>query len=100
VEILKPALGDGAGKLLKRMHTLQTLLGDIHDFDVLAGRIGKFSREKARTIYETANLKSALRKLRRLRREMNAMLLGTLAAELLSISPESLAGSGNGQAED
>lgn len=99
VEILKPALGDGAGKLLKRMHALQTLLGDIHDFDVLIGKTAKFSREKERTVYETANMKNALRKLRRLRREMNAKLLGMLDAELASISPASLARGADGQAE-
>ncbi|HPA72731.1 MAG TPA: CHAD domain-containing protein, partial [Spirochaetota bacterium] len=76
VEILKPALGEGAGKLLKRMHALQTLLGDIHDFDVLIAKTLKFSREKERTVYETANMKNALRKLRRQRREMNTRLQG------------------------
>lgn len=94
VEILRPALGDGAGRVLKRMHALQTVLGDIHDFDVLIEKISKFSLEKERTIYETANLKNALRKLRRLRRGMNARLQEMLAGELAAISPGNLAWSG------
>jgi CHAD domain-containing protein len=92
VEILKPALGAGASKLLKRMHALQTLLGDIHDFDVLVAKMVKFSIKDERTKYETANLKNSIRKLRRLRRGMNARLLGILAAELAAIAPENLTG--------
>lgn len=104
VEILKPVLGTGAGRLLKKMHALQTLLGDIHDFDVLIARTARFSLGKERTKYETANLKNSLRKLRKLRREMNAGLLEILSAELAAISPENLTGGGTdgpeGQPQD
>lgn len=99
VEILKPALGAGAGRLLKRMHALQTLLGDIHDFDVLIAKFSKFSQKKERTIYETSNLKNSLRKFRRLRREMNARLTGILSAELAAIAPENFTGGGTDEPE-
>lgn len=86
-EILKPAMGRGSSAVLKKMHALQTVLGDIHDFDVLIARLGRFARGKDRTRYEISNIRSSLRKLRRMRREMNAGLLGSIDAELAAIAP-------------
>ncbi|TAL34038.1 MAG: CHAD domain-containing protein [Spirochaetes bacterium] len=88
VEILRPILGDGAARLLKRIHAMQTLLGDIHDFDVLIEILARFSRRKKRTKYEVSNIRNSLRKLRKLRREMNARFLSILDDELAAIAPD------------
>ncbi len=99
-EILKPALGRGSSAVLKRMHALQTVLGDIHDFDVLIARLGRFAREKDRTKYEIGNLRNSLRRLRRMRREMNAGLLGSIDAQLAAIEPALLGPGGDDEREE
>lgn len=99
-EILKPALGRGSRAVLKKMHALQTVLGDIHDFDVLIARLARFARGKDRTKYEISNIRNSLRKLRRMRREMNVGLVASIDADLAAIDPALLDQGENDEREE
>ena len=69
IEIFRPLLTTYQATLLEQMQAFQSLLGDIHDLDVLIKDFKKFSQKKKRTKYETTNLKNSIRKLRTIRRQ-------------------------------
>ncbi|MEE9187257.1 MAG: CHAD domain-containing protein [Bacteroidota bacterium] len=69
-EFLRPFLPRGADQLLKRMHDYQTVLGDIHDLEVLIATTREFAGKLRRSAPKTVRLGSTLRLLSQRKREL------------------------------
>jgi CHAD domain-containing protein len=67
-ELLKSLFVNGKKELLKRMNNLQTLLGEIHDFDVLLNKFYKFMHKRKRTLLEIEDLKRSIHLLSQIRK--------------------------------
>jgi CHAD domain-containing protein len=63
-EVLAPALPGVTAETMKRLHSFQTLLGDIHDLDVLLEEAGHFRRRVLEVKTESV-LESRIREIRR-----------------------------------
>lgn len=74
-ELLKPLFADGKNQIMKRMHSYQTLLGEIHDFDVLSNKLHNFMRKKKRTLLEIEDLKISIHRLSQKRRNYYSQFL-------------------------
>ena len=68
-EFLRPFLPRGADQLMKRMHDYQTVLGDIHDLEVLIVTTREFAGKLRRSAPKTVRLGSTLRLLSQRKRE-------------------------------
>lgn len=87
VEVLYPILVSDQTDLTERMHNFQTILGELHDFDMLAQKLAMFSNKKKRTKYEIANLKTAQRKLRQVRAQYFDRFIKEFAAAKTDFAP-------------
>ena len=59
-ELLKPLFASDKNMIMERMHSFQTLLGEIHDFDVLSKKFHKFIQKKNRTLLEIEDLRISI----------------------------------------
>lgn len=91
MEIIGPLVASAVTtELIASMHQFQTILGELHDLDILDFDLVRFSKAKKRTKYEINDLKRARRKLRKIRQENFVNFLPAQQMAMAAFHPDKL----------
>jgi CHAD domain-containing protein len=89
-EVCLPLLRKTASTNVILLQTLQSLLGQIHDMDVLQDKLDAFSRKPRRSTWEKTDLVRALEKLDSKRADLHAQFIAQYSAQKSQIEPQHL----------